>query len=312
MSISRLLGPLAVLFAAACHSSDADRPPLLTTDPNAAQRASPRVDPEIEAWFRGTAAAAGVRIMPGDRLSISVRDHDELHITPDVPPNGEIRIPRENKTVVVVNALGKTPQDLVAAVEAVHAADLEHPYVDVQIDVAAPRSIYVLGAVKAQNAYAVSENGRLTVLQALALAGGTTEHADLSGVTIQRVYARTGESVTSPPLDIRSVIENHDQRDNLVVEPGDTIMVPERPEATVQVLGHAERPGIFPWRKGMRLSEAIAAAGSFAKFAKKSAIKIVRNGRDSIVVDYDEVLEGKIPDPELQPGDVIFIDERYL
>jgi protein involved in polysaccharide export with SLBB domain len=311
MSTSRLLTLLLVLGAGACRSPDEGKPPLLT-EPNVEHRESRPVSPEIEAWFRGTTAAAGVRIMSGDRISISVKGHDDLGVVRDVPPNGDVRVLRANNSVKVVKALGMTPQDLETAVAAVHAADLENPYVTVQIDVAAPRSIFVLGAVKAPNAYAVSENGRLTVVQALALAGGTIERADLSGVTIQRVYTKTGETVSSPPLDILSVMESQDQRDNLVVEPGDTIVVPERPDAMVQVLGHVEKPGSFTWRKGMRLSEAIASAGSFAKFAKKSAIRIVRNGRESILVDYDEVLDGKVPDPELQPGDVIFIDERYL
>jgi polysaccharide export outer membrane protein len=310
MSTSRLLTLLLVLAAGACKSTDDDKAPLLT-DTHVEHPPQP-VAPEIESWFRGTSVAGGVRIAPGDRISVSVQDHDELHLVRDVPPNGEVPVYRENKSVSVVHALGKTPQDLEKEITAVHAADLEHPFVTVQIEVSAARSIYVCGAVKAQGAYAVSENGRLTVLQALALAGGTTERGDLAGVTIQRIYTLTGKTVSSPPLDIRRVIENQDQRDNLVVEPGDTIVVPEKPDANVQVLGHVERPGTFTWRKGMRLSEAIATAGSFAKFAKISAIRIVRNGRDNILVDYNDVLEGRTSDPELQSGDVIFVDERFI
>jgi polysaccharide export outer membrane protein len=312
MSTSRLLPLLFLVCAGACSSTGDAKAPLLM-DPKVERRdAKPPVSPEVEQWFRGTTAASGVRIVPGDRISISVRDHDELHLVCDVPPNGDIRVFRENKSVAVVKTNGMTPQDLEAAVEKVHEADLEHPYVNVQIDVSAPRSIFVLGAVKSQGAYAVSENGRLTVLQALALAGGATERGDLAGVTIQRVYTRTGQTVSTPALDIRSAIDNQDQRDNLVVEPGDTIVVPEKPEAMVQVLGHVEKPGSFAWHKGMRLSEAIASAGSFAKFAKKSAIRIIRNGRDSILVDYDEVLAGAVPDPDLMPGDAVFIDERWM
>jgi len=312
MSTSRLLTllPVLVLAVGACKSTDDGKAPLLT-DARAEHQPIP-VAPEVESWFRGTSVAGGVRIAPGDRISVSVQDHDELHLVRDVPPNGEVPVYRENKSVTVVHALGKTPQDLEKEITEVHAADLEHPFVTVQIEVSAPRSIYVCGAVKMQGAYPVSENGRLTVLQALALAGGTTDRGDLSGVTIQRIYTRTGETVSSPHLDIRRVIENQDQRDNLVVEAGDTIVVPDKPDATVQVLGKVHSPGSYPWRKGMRLSEALAEAGSFEKFAKTSAIKIVRNGRENILIDYEEILDGKTPDLELQARDVIFVDERWM
>jgi polysaccharide export outer membrane protein len=310
MSSFRILTVLALVAASACKSGD-DKAPLLTGGASGAP-APKQVSPEIEHWFRTTVAAAGVRIVPGDRVSIDVQDHDALRIVRDVPPNGEIPVYRTNKSVTIVKALGRTPQELEALVAAVHAADLENPYVTVHIDEAAPRSIYVVGGVKSPGVYAVSGNGRLTVLQALALAGGTSERSDLASITIQRIHPPTGETVSSPALDIRRVIEEHDQRDNLVVEPGDTIVVPERQDLTVQVLGHVSKPGSFEWRKGERLSEALADAGSFAKFAKKSAIRVVRNGRENIVVNYEDVLEGRAPDLELQPGDVIFVDEKWM
>ncbi len=312
MSRLRILTLLALVGAAACKSDGGDRPPLKIDGADAAAPKSHNPTPAIERWFRETVPAAGVCLMPGDRISIVVQDHPELNLSPEVPPNGEIRVYRENKSVDRVKALGKTTQELEAAITAVHAADLEHPFVTVRIDVAAPRSIYVIGAVKAPNVYTVSGNDRLTVLQALALAGGQTEKADLSSVVVHRVYPPTGETASSPPLDIAAVIGARDQKDNLIVAPGDTIVVPESQDATVQVLGRVEKPGQVPWRRGMRLSEAIAGAGSFQKFAKTSKIKIVRHGAETIVVDYDEVLDGKTPDPELEPRDVIFVDERWM
>jgi len=310
-SFIRLPSVLLLVVVAACTSTKNDRPPLLSSG-DAPPSALQPVSPEVERWFRGTSASAGVRIAPGDQISIVVQNHDELKLVRDVPPNGEVPVYRENKEVSVVNALGKTPQELEGDVKRVHEKDLTNPYVTVRIDVAAPRSIYVVGAVKSPGVFGVSGNGRFTVLQALALAGGTSEKSDLTGVKIQRVYPPTGEMVSSPALDIRRVMESQDQRDNLVVEPGDTIVVPEKTDATVQVLGHVAKPCSVPWRKGIRLSEAIAEAGSFAKFAKTTGIRVVRHGRENILVDYEDILDGKTPDLELEPHDVIYVDERWM
>jgi protein involved in polysaccharide export with SLBB domain len=309
-SLRILVASSLVAVLAACASTDV-RPPVVP-GPAAPTAAAKRVDPEVERWFRSTTAASGIRLLAGDRLSVTVQSHPELTIARDVPPNGAIPVLRQDKSVATVNALGKTPQELESDIAEVHRADFEHPYVTVTLDAAAKRSISVVGAVKNQNVYPVSGNDRLTVLQALALAGGATDRAQLTDVTIQRVYPPTGMSVASPPLDLRRVMENRDQSDNLIVQPGDTIVVPGQEESTVSVLGRVNKQGAVAWTKGMRLSQAIAMAGGFDKFPRLDRIKLVHHGDEQVLVDFNAVLDRSIPDPELEPQDVIYVDERFF
>jgi polysaccharide export outer membrane protein len=73
-------------------------------------------------------------------------------------------------------------------------------------------TIYVFGEVKNPGAYAVQRE--TTVLQALSLAGGTTEHAALGRVKIMRI--EDGKKVETK-VKITDI-----------VRPGDTIIVPQR------------------------------------------------------------------------------------
>lgn len=296
-----------VLLLGGCIFSTDERPPVVPTSggPVVPER---KEDPELEKWFRAASPASGMRLMAGDRISISVQGKPDLAVTRDVPPNGDLPLYRVDASV---NALGRTTQELEAEIAKAYSAVFEKPYVTVSIEAAAARSIYLLGAVKTPGAYPVTGNERLNLAQALALAGGTSVQSDLRGVTIQRIHPSTGRTVASPPLDVQSVYDG-DQRDNLLVEPGDTIVVPDLQESRVQVLGHVERQGSVVFTRGMTLSRAIAESGGFKRFAKKDRIKVVRHGRETILVNYEDVLDEKAPDLELEPRDVIFVDERWL
>lgn len=302
-----------VLVAAACASGTDVKVPVAPAQMVVAPSAP--VDPEVEKWFRDHVPGAGTRIVAGDRVSISVQGRPELSVSRDVPPSGDVPVYVPNHAGNnSVKALGKTPQELETDIAAVYQRTIfeNAPYVTVQIDTYAARSIYVVGAVKVQNAYPIAANERLTVLQALALAGGPTDLGDLRNVTLQRIYPPTGRTVSSPSLDIREAMERGEQRDNLVVEAGDTIVVPGMQDLSVQVLGNVEKPGAVPWTRGMTLARAITEAGSFKKFAKRDKIKIVRHGTENIVANFDDIVDGRAADLELQPRDVIWVDERWF
>jgi polysaccharide export outer membrane protein len=71
---------------------------------------------------------------------------------------------------------------------------------------------YVFGQVKNPGAYPIQKD--MTVLQALSLAGGATEHAAMNRIKIVRVEDGEKKEVRVKLTDL--------------VKPGDTIIVPER------------------------------------------------------------------------------------
>jgi polysaccharide export outer membrane protein len=78
--------------------------------------------------------------------------------------------------------------------------------------VARAESIYVFGQVRSPGAYAIQPG--MTVLQALSLAGGTTENAAMNRIDIVRM-------VNGDKKKVRVKL-------NDLVRPGDTVIVPER------------------------------------------------------------------------------------
>jgi len=81
-----------------------------------------------------------------------------------------------------------------------------------QIHVPRAESAYVFGQVKHPGAYPIQKD--TTVLQALSLAGGTTENAAMNRIEIRRIVNGEEKKIRVKLTDL--------------VQPGDTIVVPER------------------------------------------------------------------------------------
>lgn len=83
------------------------------------------------------------------------------------------------------------------------------------------------------------------------------------------------------------------------------------------VLGNVEgvsgEEGKFPYQPGISLQQAIAMAGGFLKneddFVESIHITrdIVGGGKETIIVDYDRIIEGRLRDIPVMKGDVVFV-----
>ncbi len=265
------------------------------------------VDPAIDAWFRAASHAAEVRFVAGDTLQIDFQGITDYSVIRVIPPDGQVPLVKTPRSAM---AIGKTAQELEAEIAAIYEGDLD-AYVTVRLAEVAPRVIYVAGAVAAPRQYSLAAGERLNLLQALTLAGGPAATADLANVTITRFHPTAERYESSAPLDYDSILRG-EQRDNLAVLPGDTVVVPEGADRVVSVFGHVVRPGSVPWRRGLTLSSAIAAAGGFGEFPVLHEIVVIRGGRDRIEFDFTRYLDGEQPDLELGPGDVIYVNERLI
>jgi polysaccharide export outer membrane protein len=95
-----------------------------------------------------------------------------------------------------------------------------------------------------------------------------------------------------------------------VKDPRVSVTLAEASVQTVYVAGEVGTAGAIPYRPGMTVTQAIAAAGSFRITVKESDIRVLRINPDgtqrTFRVNVSDVLYSEYPDFLLLPGDVVF------
>lgn len=86
--------------------------------------------------------------------------------------------------------------------------------------------VYVLGGVKSPGPYYVPAGARL--LDAIAVAGGVTEFAQLNESYLLRAPAGGAGPALRQPVDLRKLLVEGDFQYNVDLQPGDTLFVPVR------------------------------------------------------------------------------------
>lgn len=308
--MSRVIALLLLLLAtAACAGAPPvprgpSRPPVVAPEVE--------VEPAVEHAFREVRPQAMFALTAGDRVRVEVQGEPALSVVRAVPSDGRFPIYLgPDRPAQVVEVLGMTPVVLEEIVTQAIRDQLDNAYVTVTVEESAKRFVFVSGAVASPQRYEITGTEGLNVLNAITMAGGHTDEADLHNVTVRRYFADRGESMASPPLDIENVRVSGDESDNLWLKPGDTVVVPSTTGREVHVLGHVEKPGAVRWHKGITLSAAVTECGGFKRFARVSYISIIREG-ETFYVDFDAILDGLEEDLILAPGDRIFVPEKLI
>jgi len=163
----------------------------------------------------GTASDPSYRLGAEDQLRISVWDNKELTLDLVVRPDGKISMP----LIQDVNAEGLTSAQLAESIQQKLSAFIVNPAVSVIVlQVNAPK-YYVMGYVTRPGTYPL--RGEMSVLQALALAGGMTQFASPRSIKLIR---NVGGRQELRKINYYSIID--DGEGNYLLKPGDTIVVP--------------------------------------------------------------------------------------
>jgi len=141
----------------------------------------------------------------------------ELTRTVPVRPDGKISIPLLND----VQAAGLTPLQLGLLITETLRKFLTEPQVTVIVTQINSRRVYLVGEAARPGAYPLLPN--MTVLQALASGGGFTNFAKQRKIYVLRT--ENGKAVKYP-FDYKEVLSGKRPQDNIVLQPGDTIVVP--------------------------------------------------------------------------------------
>jgi protein involved in polysaccharide export with SLBB domain len=168
------------------------------------------------------------RVTIGDQLSFQIiEDEDDPRLLP-VTDSGDLQVPYIGR----FPAAGKTCKELAAALK----VELEKKYyfhatVIVAVD-SKPRSrgkIYIVGAIRMPGPQEIASDETLTVSRAILRAGSFTEFADQKEVRITRSPAPGGTDQKKMfTVNVAQIFEKGKTENDLVLQPGDLIFVPER------------------------------------------------------------------------------------
>lgn len=150
--------------------------------------------------------------------------------------------------------------------------------------------------------------GKSTLLDLIVAAGGTTKDADLKNVEL----ITKGKRYT---INLYQAMLKGDMRQNVVVDNGDMITVPELTNLAerVYVFGEVNNVGIYSYKEAYDLLAALGLAKGFTGIAVKEDVKIIRGyGQGEPIVlsaNLDALLkQGDISQNlKLMNGDVVYV-----
>jgi polysaccharide export outer membrane protein len=150
-----------------------------------------------------------------DVLDVAVWRDPDLSRTVPVRPDGFISMP----LVGEVKAEGKTPEGLAKELNEKLGAYVQTPKVTVIVREVNSSRVYVTGEVARPGAYPL--RGRMSLVQAISLAGGFSDFADKGAIRLIRQGEEQAISVSYADL-----VGDDAAKTTFTLRPGDTIVVP--------------------------------------------------------------------------------------
>jgi polysaccharide biosynthesis/export protein len=191
---------------------------------------------------------------------------------------------------------------------------LKEPQVGVSVDQYRSQQIFVMGEVRSPGS--LQFTGSMTLIEALARAGSTTDRAGLEAVivrspqegsvpadaaTLARAQASNDENTMHINLE---TLQRGALSQNVMLRSGDTIFVPRA--ESVFVSGQVNRPGEYVIRAGMTVRQVLSLAGGATDRGSTRRIQIIRQ------VDGKETTVGADLQDKVKNGDTVLVRERFF
>jgi polysaccharide biosynthesis/export protein len=250
-------------------------------------------------------------ILPGDVLRlqlVSTEAYEPIDLW--VNASGQVHVPLGGDIAVAGLTLSEAEKQVE---QGIHQYD-KFARVDLSIQSFSGHQVILSGAIDKPGAYEARPGVRIA--DVVALAGGIRvfvangESQEASDLEAARIV-RQGHTV---PISIKLALVGEPLH-NIYVRPGDIIYIPWIMNRQIPVLGDVRSARNVPYRPGIRLTEALAAAGGATRTADTADVRIVRGPLSHAKIyraNLDDLMRGATTDIELAPGDVIFVSEHWF
>jgi polysaccharide export outer membrane protein len=244
---------------------------------------------------------------PQDVLAITLFDQQDLSGKYTVEADGTFTFPLIGR----VKAGGMSLRDVEQALRTqLSDGFFKNPQVSVSVEQYRSQRIFVVGEVRTPGPYPLV--GDMTLIEALARAGSTTEHAAGEALIVRSSDGSRSSGPLLPDqkngadvirVDVKA-LQSGRLSENATLRDGDTIFVPRA--ELVYVFGHVHNPGAYTLQSGVTVLQALSLAGGVTDRGAMSRIRIARlleGKRTELRVKLDDIV---------QPGDTIIVPERYF
>jgi polysaccharide biosynthesis/export protein len=174
--------------------------------------------PPVRAAAPPTVSPKDYRLTPGDKLRVEVYKDAQLSQSLQVRPDGKVTLPLIGDIV----ATDLTPIQLRDRIATGLKDYINNPVVTVIVVEASPVLVYVMGEVAQPGS--IPMRGQMTVLQALAMAGGFREFANTKDIRILRKTAGILGSVETIRFNYNDAVKG--SATPVFLNPGDMVVVP--------------------------------------------------------------------------------------
>jgi len=155
------------------------------------------------------------RLGPEDLVEVFVWKEPDLTTTVAVRPDGRISLPLTNE----LQASGQTVTELQGEITKRLARFISSPVVNVMVKEVKSPKISVLGEVKKPDVYKMLQ--KLSVLDAIAMAGGFTEFAKPEKVVVMRSGSGAVQRI---PVNVKKLLKNG-RGELFALQPSDVVYV---------------------------------------------------------------------------------------
>jgi polysaccharide biosynthesis/export protein len=254
---------------------------------------------------------------PDDQLEITGPELTDVANKPvRIDGEGDIEVPLAG----TVHVAGLTVQQTEQELDKVLSKYIRRPQVVINVSEVRSQPVSILGAVNTPGVHQVQ--GRKTVLEMLALAGGIradagysiriTRQLEWGCIPLPNAKLDPSGQFSVAELNLRKIMEAKTPEENIQIFPHDVISVPKA--EMVYVIGEVRRSGGFVLGEHQTMSvlQALSLAeglntGADARHAKILRLKRDADQREELAVDVKDALNGKKPDVPLQGEDILFI-----
>lgn len=161
------------------------------------------------------------KFQPTDVIKITVHEHPDLTTKTRVTADGYITFP----LLGLVYVEGWTVSQAEAKIKELLEKDyLVSAQVLVFIEEYHPKQLSVIGEVNDPGKFDMPDEKDMTILEAIAMAGGFTEDANVNGTKIIRM--QDGEKATIR-VKVKDITEKGEKDKDIVLQPDDIVFVPE-------------------------------------------------------------------------------------